>query len=336
MLLQAALSDLQIEFIDGVLGSDMSPNAIIKTSEYEPMRNSSYGSWRAHMNAVHYVVKHNLTSALILEDDVDWDIRIREQLINLAAASRGLTQPLAGRKGEYADPSYPVPANKTASELDLEMATLNFNDLQRTESPRFSPYGDEWDAMWLGHCGMQLPLADSVKIPKGRVVQFDDRTIPQKHHLWSIISPFKLQDQYPDHTRLVHHVQEGVCSLGYAVSQRGARRMLQEVALKDVEAPFDILLRFYCEGTHGRKRANCLTTQPSLFHHYRAPGPISAQSDISEHTGGYRVEGYSDIIRWSVRMNADAIMDGSTDYVDQYPDKEPEEAAASEEEKPAE
>ena len=53
MQLQAALSDIDIEFIDGVLGQDVSENAIPKTNrDHERLALPSIGSWRAHMNAM--------------------------------------------------------------------------------------------------------------------------------------------------------------------------------------------------------------------------------------------------------------------------------------------
>jgi hypothetical protein len=29
----------------------------------------------------------------------------------------------------------------------------------------------------------------------------------------------------------------------------------------------------------------------------------------------------TDMVRWSVRLNADALLEGRTDFVDQYPDE---------------
>lgn len=47
------------------------------------------------MNAVRTTVELDLMSAIILEDDLDWDIRLREQMHAIALATRTLTQPLA-------------------------------------------------------------------------------------------------------------------------------------------------------------------------------------------------------------------------------------------------
>ncbi|KAK1772469.1 Procollagen galactosyltransferase 1 [Phialemonium atrogriseum] len=316
MLLQAALSNIEIEFIDGVLGRDVPNKAIPTSPDHERLKDPTIGSWRAHMNAIQEVVRRNLTSALILEDDVDWDVRIRKQLRDFALSTRVLTQPLVGSSGLYADSTYPNPSKDSPGTI----ADISFGRLPQTEQPKISPYGDGWDVLWVGHCGMHFPSAGNKAIPKGRVVHMNDETVAQKRHLWTFNIPFTLKEKYPQHTRVVHHTQEGVCSLGYAVSQKGARRLLNEVGLKDVSDAFDILLRFFCEGTKGRKYHNCLTVQPGLFHHHRPAGPLSASTDIGNYGDGFRAVSKTDMVRWSVRLNADVLLDGGSEFVDQYPD----------------
>jgi len=52
MTLQAALSNLHINFIDGVLGKDVPDNAIPTSPGHGRMGDASIGSWRGHMNAI--------------------------------------------------------------------------------------------------------------------------------------------------------------------------------------------------------------------------------------------------------------------------------------------
>jgi hypothetical protein len=264
------------------------------------------------------IVRRNLSSALILEDDTDWDIRIRDQLRDFALSSRALIQPLAEMPSAYADPTYPFPPDP----LPESPAEIPFDGLPITVAPEISPYGDNWDLFWLGHCGMQFPPQTVEGPPSGRVIHRDDETVPQGRYMYTLAPPFMLLDTYPDHTRVVHHVQEGVCSLAYAVTQHGARMMLQEIALKDVTDAFDILLRFFCNGSNGRGRHNCLASQPALFNHHRPAGPDRAQSDIGDHGEGFRDHSESDMIRWSTRLNAGVLMDGRTDFFDGWPDVE--------------
>jgi GR25 family glycosyltransferase involved in LPS biosynthesis len=36
------------------------------------------GIWRAHANVWRYIIDNNIQSALIIEDDVDWDVNIKQ------------------------------------------------------------------------------------------------------------------------------------------------------------------------------------------------------------------------------------------------------------------
>lgn len=51
MVLQAALSDMQIEFIDGVNAKDVPDKAIPSSPDHERLPDGPIGCWRAHMNA---------------------------------------------------------------------------------------------------------------------------------------------------------------------------------------------------------------------------------------------------------------------------------------------
>jgi hypothetical protein len=51
MVLQAALSDMQIEFIDGVMAKDVPDKAIPSSPDHERLPDGPIGCWRAHMNA---------------------------------------------------------------------------------------------------------------------------------------------------------------------------------------------------------------------------------------------------------------------------------------------
>ena len=52
MVLQAALSNMEIEFIDGVAGGEVPDKAIPMNKGQKRLKDASIGSWRAHMNAI--------------------------------------------------------------------------------------------------------------------------------------------------------------------------------------------------------------------------------------------------------------------------------------------
>ena len=74
-----------------------------------------YGVWRAHLNVYQHMVQNRIQTALILEDDADWDVLLRHQMVEFARGTRAIRN-----------------------------ATL----------PMRSPYGDSWDLLALGHIGV--------------------------------------------------------------------------------------------------------------------------------------------------------------------------------------
>lgn len=52
MVLASALSHLDIDFVDGVLGETIPYNAIPTSPDHPRLWDPSLGSWRGHMNAI--------------------------------------------------------------------------------------------------------------------------------------------------------------------------------------------------------------------------------------------------------------------------------------------
>ncbi|CAG8949002.1 hypothetical protein HYFRA_00002130 [Hymenoscyphus fraxineus] len=75
--LAAAVSNFQIDFIEGVGGGSVPDNALPPEGSKESVNLSKgvRGSWRSHMNALQDIVHENISTAMIFENDVDWDIR---------------------------------------------------------------------------------------------------------------------------------------------------------------------------------------------------------------------------------------------------------------------
>lgn len=242
------------------------------------------------------MVQQNLSSVLIFEDDVDWDIRLKPLLQDFARSVIVLQEePVEGRNsaGGY----------------------YEFDSLPET-NPTVSPYGDNWDLLWLGHCGMELSASTEAK-----VVHKNDQTVPEKNHLRSFdsnqVTPLQ---SYPHHTRITTHAHEGTCSLAYAVSQKGAQKLLNNIGLQKLDGPFDNMIKGWCDGLNFPKVQRCFGVIPQLFDHHRSAGPLNKDSDISDPREGVREESITLNIRWSVRKNIEKLLEGQTDYNDQYPD----------------
>jgi len=53
MRLQASLSNVDLEFIDGVRGQDVPDKALVNLPDAKRLPDANIGSWRGHMNAIH-------------------------------------------------------------------------------------------------------------------------------------------------------------------------------------------------------------------------------------------------------------------------------------------
>jgi len=78
-------------------------------------------AWLGHINLLKLIVMNRWSSALVLEDDMDWDVSIRHQAPLIAKAVRELTK--------------------------------------QTKHTR-APYGLSWDVLWMGHCSDPPNLED--------------------------------------------------------------------------------------------------------------------------------------------------------------------------------
>lgn len=104
-----------------------------------------------------------------MEDDMDWDVRLKPQLERIAQGARAL--------------------------------------LSSASNPN-SPYGDDWDLMWLGHCGEVFPetLDENKEKPADdagiqymsrKFVIENDSTVPPRDRLTGLVD-FK---SHPEFTR---------------------------------------------------------------------------------------------------------------------------------------
>jgi hypothetical protein len=297
MELSAALTGLKLTWSDGVLGNLMNPKAIPPvhtedTAGWLGMKlDAEVGCWRGHMNILQKVVKEGLGSALILEDDADWDVRIVQQMQQFAVA----TKEVLAQKPPSTNPARP--------HID-------------------SPYGDEWDLFWVGHVGGWPPAArepfaiisgdDTVPPP------FDNerltRSIPKDAK--PCVGPCLQADQ-----RIVQEAGSPVCTVGYAVSQQGARKMMARLgasSLADVDAQIDPEMTEMCRGSRhpagsgGMEHIRCLVPSPAYIKPHKARGPVAGDSDIQKSSGANKTRevGLSQGLMWSTRLNFGNLVDG--------------------------
>jgi len=272
-------------------------------------------------------VERNLTTALVLEDDVDWDIRLKSQMQSFSLASRAFLTDLDGTE------EYPQPESLTSKAKDTNVFEAPYSTSHTT------PYGEDWDILWLGHVGADLPADYKTGGNKNHpprslsvVTIPDDDTVPSPNHLKPhpfADAPDHFSELYPAHSRLVHESRETIGAQGYAVSQRGARRLLWQFGVDSFTNGWDILMRDFCDGLYSGDKVEgtrpvCLTVQPPLVSHHYARG---GESDIHGVGGGYMKKYGSPYIRHSVKLNMGTLVatgslapDEQARVKDQWPD----------------
>ena len=218
------------------------------------LKGGAIGSWRSHLNAIRRfvllprkkvicsstedsslvsVIEKNIGSAFIMEDDVDWDIRLLSQLPELAKGVRSVSN-------------------------------ISLSEHQN------SPYGDDWDVLWLGHCGEIMPKNDDRKY----IIENDDTVAPKAHQPW-----LRSLKDLPEHTRIVHKAGAPICTFGYGVSYRGAQKIIMVLGVKaGANLAFDNGLAYLCRD--GYLDIKCYSVDPQLFQHHRSAGSVDKDSDI--------------------------------------------------------
>lgn len=134
-----------------------------------------------------------------------------------------------------------------------------------------------------------------------------DETVPPLNKITGLVD-FK---QYPEFTRWVHISGGPICSFAYALSRRGARKVLLDMSIDRLGAPVDNALASLCrDGASGNAdglRARCISVTPPLFFHHRAKGSTGRDSDIQGGSEGapasFREKGSTENIVWSARNN---------------------------------
>jgi hypothetical protein len=237
-------------------------------------------------------VEKGYATTLIMEDDMDWNVRLKSQLIEFAKGARFLQS--------FSSPHKDVPS----------------------QMPN-SPYGNEWDLLWLGHCGENFP--ETLEENASKSPEDPDRVfISRKYNISpdDTVPPPGFTTGFQDfaaapYTRWVHVTGEPICSFAYALSFEGARKVLYDLSVDRLSGNFDNALAGLCRWGREKSRLGmrCISTTPPLFFHHKAKGSISKDSDIQtildKGKGEEREKGTTENIVQSVRNNIRNMIIGS-------------------------
>lgn len=221
--------------------------------EKSTILDGSIKAWLSHTVALREFLLSGKETALFIEDDVDWDIRLKTQQVPLTAAAQRSILPRASKKQYWGSPN-------------------------------------DWDLLYLGHCGDYFTTVDSMHVGVGVVhpsdlddiphAIYNDPTLPEPSDLHPFTAALLTAFNLPSKTRIVHKSRWPLCTFGYAVTRSMAAQILDEIA-PPIEGPtqhthaYDIAILEACRD----KGFRCFTVNPELFHHMEGTSMINGEAE---------------------------------------------------------
>jgi len=213
----------------------------------------SIKAWLSHNVILHEFLKSGAETALIMEDDVDWDIRLRTKQVPRAAAGMRALMPPA--EGQY-----------------------------------YWGHPDDWELLYLGHCGDYFTTVDGHQVGVGVVhpedldqvahVLYKDDTMADPSDVHPFTASLLTAFNVPAKMRMVHRSRFPLCTFGYAITRSTARKLIDELAPAK-EGPgrwkhaYDIAILEACRD----RGLRCYTVNPELLHHMEGTSLIDGETD---------------------------------------------------------
>ena len=227
------------------------------------------------------MIRDNIQSAVIFEDDADWDVAIKYQMLQAARATRFVTE-------------------------------------QPEEGSFSSPYGNDWDIIWLGHCAAG-PDPDSDR----RFVVTDDPTVLPPWSRAEFIRPDmdpweEDSDDYLNYqTRIYFKSVWNSCTAAYAISLRGAEKVVFTQSMVPFNDPVDNGMGAMC--SRHLLNFSCVAPFPTIVGISKPAGPSNRGSDIRGLDDDAISElGWSERLMYSTRQNIPRILTGAEDFVNVF------------------
>ena len=219
-------------------------------------------AWMSHIDLLKYVIASGFESAFIVEDDVDFDVDFKNQ---------------------------------------LRLVSDNVRAFMETPAENNLPYGENWDVLWLGHCGSII----EDWMPPMRKYRDDSRC---KTELYSGWTKHYLRDKLEENHRYVQTSAATVCTFGFGVTRQSAPKILKLLAAGADEA-YDVSMSNFCR----KNELRCVVVNPQIMNHYEPPkdsgylSPVhvgDGQGDSAKDSDFEKIKGTTGNIMHSARCKA--------------------------------
>ena len=217
----------------------------------------------------------NVSTALILESDADWDMRLKDSMAHVAQGAR-------------------------------QIADFPFDQDLNQADPKVDPYGDGWDLLWIGHCGSR-GAGNSFR----QYAWVDPSTPPANEEFKVGGSVEGVAHEYG--TRIVYQISGSLCTTGYAISAKGARKFVEY--FKEGDSNVDLKLSDLC---WDKPDLRCLGAYPAVISNAESTSNINHPETedvddwvkmVDQAGAGQAVRTPGHGIQFSARVNAPVVLD---------------------------
>jgi len=140
MLLNANFMNIAMQRISGIEGNSIHPVVITKQTE---LNDGVLGCWTSHVNCWRKVIEDGVDTAVVLEDDADWDISLKDQLYLLSRAIKDNGSPL--RQMNESSQSGRVRSDAPYGKLTSHMIRPKTHDFSTLSIIDLHWFGRYWD-----------------------------------------------------------------------------------------------------------------------------------------------------------------------------------------------
>ncbi|KAG6021903.1 hypothetical protein E4U41_002365 [Claviceps citrina] len=243
MSMLASVTNISLTLQPGAIGADIPDKA--KPSGGEGLRPGQLGCWRSHADVWKRMLDENIQTAIVMEDDADWDMEIHDIF----------------------------------ERLSQHMKVTKLGGHERTAyEEKYAPYGLEWDLLYIGSC-WDIPRKEKPH----KHETYSDPSAPNSNEMSGAYAQqlrgWGITVNENTRVRVLAPSWYSVCTVGYALTLQGARKLLYTVGNGEgLRGPVDLAMISAIQNG----QISALTVVPPFVTPWRKG--TNTDSDISEPT----------------------------------------------------
>ncbi|CAI6293703.1 unnamed protein product [Periconia digitata] len=289
LLWAANITGIDIEIPDQPVWSQGDIDAI-RMGKTKWVTKGTAMAWLGHLNALRKFLASPHETALILEDDADWDIALRTSEVPLAASAlRHLFHTNSpNHQYKYEQQQNPQQPQQQAHHMHHQHhhpshpSQSRSNLLTSSTDPHYWGDTSTWEILHLGHSDSEFYDRENgatlARIHSNPSTAYPDPSLPDPDRINPATKTLLYSLAVPLSSRLWHRSHWPLGSYAYGITRAAATRIVDLYSSGSTGSAsadaFDVVLLELCRD-HGWK---CWTLEPGLIGEYYTPSEIALQN----------------------------------------------------------